>query len=612
MINVLDKNVAELIAAGEVIERPVSVIKELLENSIDAGAKNITVEIMRGGIAYMRVTDDGAGIEPDDVRRAFFRHATSKISTAADLWSIGTMGFRGEALASISAVSRVELLTKPHGSELGMAYRVEGGEEKYLRQTGCPDGTTFIIRDLFFNTPARLKFLRRDQTEGSQVVSLVEKLALIHPEISFKLIRDNKPVMFTGGDGKQFSAIRSVLGKQFACSLIPVEYSQGGISVNGYVSSPLFPSHNRSSQYFYVNKRYIKSLSCMNAVEEACKGSIMVGKFPAAVLDITMPPSDVDVNVHPAKTEVRFANDRAVHEVVYFAVKNALLCGNNEKRFVPTETVKIPHEVFNLDNNVHKETNSGNIRLNSSFSEYKVNEQKTLPQELSTRKDKDYQYISSFHKINQDEQVFARQDKPLTEENVTEEIDNERYIKVIGEVFRTYIVCESGDDLVLIDKHAAHERIRYNKLRSELNGSAQLLAESAQVRLDANEHSLLLEHADLLLGVGIDVADIGDYTIEVLSLPTLFAHQEAGGIIAEIAEQLKGGGENISDIFDETLHSIACRGAVKANDYSVPDDLKFLAETVWNDKTLRFCPHGRPIITVINKSDLEKTFGRIQ
>ncbi|MBQ8903779.1 MAG: DNA mismatch repair endonuclease MutL, partial [Oscillospiraceae bacterium] len=330
-INLLDRSVFELIAAGEVIERPASVIKELVENSIDAGAKHITVEIKDGGSSFMRVTDDGCGIAFDEVPTAFLRHATSKVKSADDLEKILTLGFRGEALASVAAVAKVEVLTKEKDEQYGTGFKINGGEALEHERTGCPDGTTIIIRDLFYNVPARQKFLKRDVTEGNQVQGLIDKLALAHPDVSFRFIRDNKQVRSTGGDGDYYSAIYGVFGKQFAAGLIPVDYSIGDITLTGYISSPLFTRPNRSMQYFFVNGRYVRSVILLTALEEGYRGSIMTGKFPACVLNITMPPELCDVNVSPSKTEIRFADEKQIFDLLNFGTKNAILNADNKR-----------------------------------------------------------------------------------------------------------------------------------------------------------------------------------------------------------------------------------------------------------------------------------------
>ncbi len=342
-IKLLDKNVAELIAAGEVIERPSSVIKELIENSVDAGAKHITIEIKNGGISYMRITDDGCGIAYDEIPTAFLRHATSKLRSSEDLGCIGTMGFRGEALASVAAVAKVEMMTRRAEDELGGSYKTEGGEEIFHESCGCPVGTTIIIRDLFYNTPARLKFLKKDVSEGNFIASIVDKLALAHPEISFRFIRDNKTVRVTAGDGMLIGAIRAVFGKQLAESLIPVDFSLNNINVTGYISSPLFCRASRNMQSFFVNRRYIKNTTCMAALEEAYRNSMMTGKYPACVLFLEVPLETVDVNVHPAKTEIRFAYEKPIFDTVYLAAKGALNNRANDRKFIEiSEPVKKP------------------------------------------------------------------------------------------------------------------------------------------------------------------------------------------------------------------------------------------------------------------------------
>ena len=499
-IRVLSKEVSELIAAGEVIDRPSSVAKELLENAVDAGANIITIEIKNGGRTYLRVTDNGKGIASDDLPTAFLRHATSKISEKNDLEKILTLGFRGEALASVCAVSRVNVLTKRVGDEYGTHYEIEGGEETVNEQSGCPDGTTFVVRDLFYNVPARLKFLKKDTTEGNYVAEIVTKLTLSHPEISFKFIRDNKVELLSAGDGKTYSAIYSVFGREFASSLVPVDYSWKGIHIHGFTVRPLESKPNRKFQNFFVNNRYIKSLACSCALEDAYRNQIMVGKFPACVLYIDIAPDTVDVNVHPTKIQVRFSNEGLMHEAVYFAVKDALL--KNDKpneikfenkryftdkelynvpsdsgvqlKFAPQETpatVSVKHDDFTY--HAAEKTSSFQpepTRVHSDISmQTPVNvtqPQATVPERIPEKLTvEDINRIVSEIPLPDDdeqEQSFKyiadnsfekKQEAPLIVEDSAEK---PRPV-VIGELFRTFVVAQCGDEMILMDKHAAHE-----------------------------------------------------------------------------------------------------------------------------------------------------------
>lgn len=664
MIKLLDKSVYELIAAGEVIERPSSVIKELVENAVDAGAKRIAVEIKNGGITYMRVTDDGCGMAFDEVPTAFLRHATSKLSTAEELDSISTLGFRGEALASVAAVSRTEVLTKRQSDELGTLYHIEGGEETLHEQSGCPDGTTVIMRDLFFNTPARLKFLKKDSAEGNYVQSVVDKLALSYPEISFSFIRDGKNVLLTSGDGKLYSAVYSVFGKQFAASLTDVDYEQNHIKVTGYVTTPYACRGNRQMQYFFVNGRWVRNTTCMAALEEGYKNSIMTGKFPACVLKIDMPPSDVDVNVSPSKTEVRFANERAIFETVYLAVKNGILNGENKKEIsVGSNAVKnvesfaektapqissvysvqkekeIKGSVLNeqkesvcSDNNsksynkesdtpkkpadsIKRESNGISVRLDSYKTIYKplppknIFIQEIIEEEPEKKKTEEYKFINrnSFIRAGSEEEKNLQTPDPIVEEKYKPEL------KYIGELFKTYIVCECGDDMILIDKHAAHERIRFEQLKTDMKAASQLLTEGIRLTLSLEEITALSDNLDYLEELGMDLSFLSDTELEILGFPSVITNRSPEDTIQRIAEILINGGDNIEgELFDDFLHSVACKGAIKAHEATSDKELETLAKRVWEDQAIRYCPHGRPIITTLSKYNIERNFGRIQ
>lgn len=635
-INVLDKSVAELIAAGEVIERPASVIKELVENAIDAGADRVTVEIKNGGITYMRVTDNGCGIAHEEIPTAFLRHATSKIATGSDLDNINTFGFRGEALASIAAVARVEMLTKQSANEFGSSYKIEGGAETCHEKTGCPDGTTIIIRDLFFNTPARLKFLKKDVSEGNSVQAIVDKIALAHPEVAIKFIRDNKPVRITNGDGKHYSAIYSVFGKQFAASLIPVDYSVGNISVSGYISSPLFARANRSMQYFFVNTRSIKSVICMSALEEAYRNSIMVGKFPACVLNINLPPNEVDVNVSPSKTEVRFAYEKNVFDAVYYGVKNGILNAENSReiQIKPVEKPSSAKEEISaavtLPAKEEKPAFIGErVRLSSEPAPYEMKQPEVLyrqeklaepvqpvpPALKNVQVEEEPEIANPFKFLSRE--IFEKpkpvQEKPPVQPAEEEPEQEEKPpLTVIGEIFKTYIVCQCGDDMILMDKHAAHERIRFEKLKKDFSQHSQLLLEPVNIQLSAEEWSAVTDFGEELGEMGIDFVPHNNFVIELTSMPTMLAGGDEKGTMEKIADILTHSNTNVKgEIFDDILHSMACKSAIRANEITSFEELKLLANQVWNDEKIRFCPHGRPIITVISKKELEKNFNRI-
>ena len=605
MIKVLDKSVSELIAAGEVIEKPASVVKELIENSIDAGAKSITVEIKNGGVSFLRITDDGCGIPHDECPTAFLRHATSKVSTKGDLTSIATLGFRGEALASVSAVSRVSLLTKTCGTDFGTSYKIEAGYSSEHEKAGCPDGTTIIIRDLFFNTPARLKFLKKDVSEGNYVGVVIDKAALINPHIAFRFIRDNKLVRVTPGDGKLYSAIYAVYGKQFAVGMTPVECSQNGVLVNGYTSMPLFCKNNRAFQNFYVNSRYIKSLTCASALEEAYRNSIMTGKFPACVLNIAMNPADVDANVHPAKTEVRFVNDRAVFSAVHIAVKNALL--NADYVEIETAALNQPTPPTTLDNCGSYESIEPpkTVGFSSVKADYAVVTPVAEPMPAPVI---EFRYIKP--------EAFIKKDRAVNQSVLIErEYEHSRF-RVMGELFSTYIICEQGEELVLIDKHAADERIRFDRLKSQLRTHSQLLIEPAEVQLEGDSYSALLEAENELEQVGVRLEFDSEVPglVRIIAMPTIAEGVHMEEVLLSIANSLNSCGTlHLKElgIVDEILHRIACRSAIKAGDKSVSYDIEQLARKVLEDTGLRYCPHGRPITVRITKRELEKKFKRI-
>ena len=638
-IQVLDKNIAELIAAGEVIEKPASVIKEIVENSIDAGADHITVEIKNGGITFIRVTDNGSGISREDAPIAFLRHATSKVRCVEDLDSIHTMGFRGEALASIAAVSRVELLTKCSYDKFGTHYSIEGGVEQDFGESGCPNGTTIIIRDLFYNTPARLKFLKKDVSEGNFVQSVVEKLALSHPEISFRFIRDNKQIISTPGDGKSYSSIYAVFGKQFSLTLTPVDYSQNGITVSGFISTPNFARASRSMQYFFINRRSVKNTTCMAALEEGYRNNIMTGKYPACVLNITMQPCDLDVNVSPSKTEVRFANEREVFTAVCLATKNAILNATNfreikiheKKSEIPityststtfTESPKTylqtADEVKVIDYNEEKNEEEPILatlkHLNSSRPVLAPIPPEKLYLQEKLEEPKIQSYDENLYKyINKESLTNSLSDKPITMPDIIIEEKTEGTLKFIGELFSTYILCEYEDDLVLIDKHAAHERIRFEKLKTEFASHSQLLAETVLCKLSAEEWNALHENNDIITDIGIEIIFYDGFKVEITALPALVINKNPAEIIQSLADIfIRGNNNALGEIFDDILHTFACKSAIKAKDSTSEYEIELLARQIWENKSLRYCPHGRPIITKISKYTLEKSFGRIQ
>lgn len=653
-INLLDKSVYELIAAGEVIERPSSVIKELAENSIDAGAASITVEIKRGGISYLRVTDDGCGISHEDIPTAFMRHATSKVYTQDDLDSINTLGFRGEALASVCAVSRVELLTKQREDQLGSIYRIEAGEPVEYDRAGCADGTTIIIRDLFYNTPARLKFLKKDVTEGNYCASVIEKLALSHPGISFRFIRDGRQTMLSSGDGEYYSAVYAVFGKQFAAGLIPVENVYQNTAVTGYVSSPLFTRANRSMQNFFVNGRSVKSPLCCAALEEAFRNTIMVGKFPSCVLCVNTDPSQVDANIHPTKTEVRFTNEKIVFDAVYFAVKNALM-GYDESREIKLNTA--PARAENIPQLERARTSEPlrtasaqvieeppkTMPIPSGRDAVIYPQEKREPPKFTLRQETPQpaqftQPLPAAEQTYMPELVPAKKPEPketpladlpgfafLSEksfekkpESVPQEPDpvipQERpkeQIRVVGELFKTYIVCESTEGMILIDKHAAHERVNFERLKKGFDSSAQLLMQPEEVYLTPEEFNGMSEYADKLAQVGI-IMEFTDGKARVTGLPQMLDKVPPAEIVECIAKIVSQGNTNAEgELFDDMLHTVACKASIRGNEDNDILELQVLAQEVFNNPDIRYCPHGRPVMTQISRKQIERYFGRV-
>lgn len=701
VINVLDKHIAELIAAGEVVERPSSVIKELVENSIDAGAKNITVEIKNGGTTFMRVADDGCGIYRDDIKKAFLRHATSKVKTANDLDMISTLGFRGEALASISAVSRLQVITKNENEEIGSCYEIEGGDEISLEEAGCPTGTTFVIRDLFYNIPARSKFLKKDVAEGNAVSALMDKIVLSHPEVAFTFIRDGKQLLRTFGDGKLLSAIYSVFGKDFAKGLIPVDYTLDSVTVKGYISKPINARPNRNMQNFFINGRFVKTRTGMAALEEAYKGSIMVGKFPSAVLQLTVPYEIIDVNVHPAKIEVRFINERPVFDAIYHAVKTALQQGderkqvhfkentafneikkvnpfNNaqavfakaentpaEKPIKPIERIEPvlknsepkpynPFDELDLKDEKPKPVSIDNLKMSDSSNPFDIYSKQAIKRnsELENKKaefskqklEKAEQLIL---KATQQEESLPKQEitvddltaestetpietevskeevKPLKEisENKTDNNDaltelpkEQTKLRFLGEAFNTYIIVEKNDNEVLIiDKHAAHERIIYEKLKAD-SGSAnvQYLITPITVTLDKIDYDAAVSNLDMFAKCSFDVEDFGNGTLLVRSAPQYLAATEIADCITEMSGYIASGKKDIyAEKMDWFYHNVSCRSAIKAGNKSTVQELMDIAWTLEKNPQIKYCPHGRPICIVMTKYEIEKQFGRL-
>ena len=660
-INVLSKEISELIAAGEVIERPSSVIKELVENSIDSGASHITVEIKNGGTTYMRVTDDGCGMSFDDVPKAFLRHATSKISTKEDLENILTLGFRGEALASVAAVSRVEIMTKQREQLYGTLYTIEGSTEKSHEESGCPDGTTVVIRDLFYNVPARRKFMKKDVTEGNAVSTILQKIAMSHPDIAFRFIRDNRTEFNSSGDGELFSAIYAVYGRDFARDLMPVDYEYEGVHVGGFVIKPLYSKTNRAFQNFFVNGRYVRSRLCSAALENAYTNMIMTGKFPACILLIDLAPNAMDVNIHPTKAEVRFTNEKSVSDAIYFAVKNAMMkdgliyefelkphaawtqaapepeeIKQQEFLFTPVDKIdevekklsEAPVPVYTAPEPVREEPPvTADITPSPAYSQPEPVQQQVPVYERKAEKAPEpvkapepekepepAKAVEGFSYITQQSFAAANAPKPAEPEAPKESVWTEKpKIRVIGEAFGLYIVAEvGGDTMIMIDKHAAHERIIFERLKSRnCRQYSQQLLTGVKVLLTGDEFSALETNKELLedLGFAFDFSD--KPCVVATAVPTFIMELDMEDIISEIANNLRMYSHDPqSHMLDDMLHTVACKSAIKGNDKNDIAELQSLAEQVYFDERIRHCPHGRPVMFTMTKSNISHQFGR--
>lgn len=658
-IAVLSKEISELIAAGEVIERPASVVKEVVENAIDAEAKHITVEIKHGGTTYMRVADDGSGIASEDVPTAFFRHATSKIHERKDLESIYTLGFRGEALASIAAVSKVTLLTKRREDEYGTHYEMIGGTPTgEPEQGGCPDGTTIIIRDLFFNVPVRQRFMKKDVTEANAVSQIVQKIALSHPEISFQMIRDNRMEFCTDGNGDLYAAIYALFGKEFAHDLIPVQYDDGFLRVSGYVGKPLYSKSNRTFQHFFINGRYIRSRVCSVALESAYQNLIMTGKFPTCVLMLEMLPVDLDVNVHPAKAEVRFTSEKNVADSLFFAVKNALLENGLIYEFqfrhnaqdwtkqpavsTPMQQPTLPHlkepsDPFASKAEPEVESPPPPQTIYPTQYHYDIGEtmatlmpEETRPAALENpqaehTKSKPELELEQNAELEPQSEATALPETILplpttaSEPSVPESLPEKQTIlpeiRVIGEVFQNYILAEipAEQKLVIFDKHAAHERVIFERLKS---GAAkqyqQLLMQKTETLLPMDEFALMQEQTEQLANMGFSFDFSNPPFLRTTAVPTFLQSLNIDEIVTEIAHNFALGKINPQTAYlDDLLHTMACKAAIKAHDKNDLAELQELAQIVYADEQVRHCPHGRPVMFVIKKHELEKQFKRV-
>ena len=658
-IKVLPKEIAELIAAGEVVERPASVIKELMENAIDAGSSSVTVEIKNGGITYIRVTDNGCGISREDIRNAFISHATSKISTRDDLYAIGTLGFRGEALASIAAVSNVEVLTRTTEEETGTRYCISAGEETLVDDAGCPLGTTIVVRDLFFNTPARMKFLKKDVSEANAVAGIVDKIALSNPDVSIRFIREGKSALFTSGSGDLKTAAYEIFGKDFSDGLIEADYSFESVQISGLISKPTKSRPNRNMQFFFVNGRLVKSGTASAALSEAYKNSIMVGKFPYCVLNITTAPGLVDVNVHPAKTEVRFANERTVFSAIYYAAKNALERRDEAPKvsiprtpqaelFEParpkTEQMRLPEKQPDFWNRM-------------SSSEYRSAQQTekprySYPQQSAPAPREDIVSVASPDKKPEtadtepstiqhflDAQRAKKEETAVIEADIRLELSEkaatlpdekpketaraldtavdekpaELPVTVIGEAFKTYIIVQQGESIFLVDKHAAHERMLFNELvKNDSKRSTQMLLTPITVTLSKEEYSSVLDNLDMLMQAGFAVEDFGYSVVIVRECPMEISADEVADVVAELAGYLVENRQKLISEKKEWLFSLmACKAAIKGGMYTTEYERELFIKRLFASPEIRYCPHGRPVMIEITRRELEKNFGRV-
>lgn len=655
VINVLDKSTAELIAAGEVVEKPASVVKELVENSIDAGAKNIIVDIENGGIKKILVQDDGCGIDSEYVATAFIRHATSKISDKEDLDNIQSLGFRGEALASIASVAKVALTTKTVDQDFAVEYKIEGGEEVDTQIVPFVNGTRFIIRDLFYNTPARMKFLKKDATEAGYIGEILTNLALANPHISFTFKKDGKVIFNTSGDGELKNTIACLFTPSFANEICRVDHDDGKYTVTGFTTFPHYSRQSRNMQFAFINGRYVKNKTILAAVENAYKGTVMVGKFPGYVINIGMPFDCVDVNVHPAKTEVRFANDNEVFTSVYRAIKNALSENQDIKKvnikntvqqkfFVDTENIEqqtiqpikehtsaVHNLKINLTNNkeTFKTVSAQEFKENFLEKETVVNSDRNIVPYTSVNADNMYKNYAvkkdifipfedpelpdKQNEVTEIEDICdIKEDKAESADKITNFDNDILYdIKVVGEIFNTYILCQNRDSLIIIDKHAAHERLLYEKLKNSQISDNQMLLVPVGVNLSAKEKEAVVNNKELLENNGFIIEDMGLNGIMVRAVPLNISCEDPQSLIEEIAHNLsEGDNAGLSEKQEWILHSVACRSAIKAGDKATEYELKCLVRDITEQKIPLYCPHGRPVIISLTQKEIEKQFGR--
>lgn len=676
-IQQLPPHLADLIAAGEVVERPASVCKELLENALDAGASAISTELERGGLTYIRITDNGCGIAPEQLPTAFLRHATSKLRRPEDLAAIGTLGFRGEALAAIAAVSRVDIFSRQTGADCGAMLHLEGGVPEAVTEAGCPDGTTVCIRGLFYNTPARMKFMKKDTAEGAAAAGVVTHLALSHPDVSFKLLRDGQEILHTPGDGQLLSAIYAALGRDFANSLLPVSGSGGAVRVEGFITKPLAGHGTRGRQLFFVNGRFVKSQLLAAAVEEAYRNRLLKGRFPGCVLHITLPVNEVDVNVHPAKTVVKFLSDKTVFDAVHYTVKDALdregqpapaekkpfyqtmtaqefrettpapqgvklpfVSGRpvgsagadhpTVNRFAPAApTVQTPREtvqpaaapqgdVWQVRDAAPEAGKAFTVPSGREGVVYRITppdapEDSPAREQAAAETETVPAAVMPEKESKNDTTLSAPEAAPVQQElEMPETADSgETPWRIAGEVLKTYIICEDGEQNVwLIDKHAAHERIRFDALKADpVPPMAQQLLTPAAVTLTAEEYGAVLESLDVLAGYGFLCEDFGDGAVLVREIPDYIRAEDAAATLEELARKLLLQRADPAGARDELLHTMACKSAIKAGMTTDAAELAALVRQVQSG-AVRYCPHGRPVAVQLRKYEVEKMFKR--
>ena len=644
----LDRHVADLIAAGEVVERPASAVKELVENAVDAGATQITVEVQNGGMTFLRVTDNGCGIAPEDAPTAFLRHATSKIRTKEDLAAIGTLGFRGEALAAISSVSRIDLLTKTAEAE-GVSLHLEGGVVTSQQPAGCPQGTTILVRDLFFNTPARMKFMKSDSAESSAIAAVVQQQALAHPEISFRLIRDGETQLQTSGDGERLAAIYTVFGRELAKNMLAVNGTWEKFHVTGYITKPTATRGNRALQYFFLNGRFIRSRLLSAALEEAYRNQMMTGRFPACVLELQMPLEAVDVNVHPAKTEVKFLNERAVFDAVHYAALSTLSNASGRvamqmpKSPAPDAQPAAPQQTAKpaerpaarpaVNPNFYQTMQAGEYRRQAgaqprtvlaSQVQYPTRTPKPVepamppvekaPSPIAPPQPEPVVApVKPAAKAEPEPAAIPKEPAPTPAEPEQLALDlPEQTFRLIGEAFDSYLIAEQGESVLFIDKHAAHERILFEKLKAEDHPivSQELMA-PVSAELTREEAATVLENTEILGKCGFEVADFGDGDVLIRQIPCDVDEKDAVSLLQELAADLLAGKTLAPETLrDNLLHTIACKAAIKAGWHTEGAEAAHLVAEILSRTDIKYCPHGRPVCIELTKSQLERQFKR--